>query len=90
MYTYSQGKHTLSKDGVLQNDTGHSGNGAGLNNPAMQEVHDTGPLPRGMYTIGEWQAEHGQLGPVVAPLIPDAANEMFGRWIVLRPRTGSE
>lgn len=58
--------------------TGYSGFGQGRNNPTLQNVPDVGPLPRGVYTIGS--AENGtQLGPDALPLMPDAANEMFGR-----------
>ena len=32
--------------------TGYSGNGAGLNNPAMQDSPNVGPIPEGTWTIG--------------------------------------
>jgi RHS repeat-associated protein len=32
--------------------TGYSGNGAGLNNPAMQDVPNVGPIPQGTWIIG--------------------------------------
>ena len=59
--------------------TGYSGHGAGLNNPAMQADADVGPLPQGKYTFGELIPHHPELGEYVIPLIPDPANEMFGR-----------
>lgn len=40
-----------------------------MNNPAMQWVHNVGPLPRGFYKIGAWST-HPVLGPISAPLIP--------------------
>jgi Protein of unknown function (DUF2778) len=56
----------------------YSGNGPGLNNPALDHVHDVGPLPRGWYTIGaEETLPH--LGPVVMHLDPDSTNTMYGR-----------
>ena len=58
--------------------TGYAGNGAGLNNPNMQCVKDVGPLPRGIYTIGE-PFTHPEKGEYCLRLSPDAANEMCGR-----------
>jgi hypothetical protein len=34
--------------------TCYSGNGAGLNNPAMESVHKIGPLPAGYYQFGKF------------------------------------
>ena len=50
----------------------------GRNNAAMCSVHDIGPLPEGLYTMGE-PVGHSQLGPFAIPLTPDPANEMYGR-----------
>ena len=50
----------------------------GRNNPAMESVPQVGPLPRGIYTLGE-PVEGSRLGPYAIPLAPDPANEMFGR-----------
>lgn len=69
MYSYSQAAHSLAHNGILVGSDGHAGQGAGRNNPAMQNVHNVGPLPRGSYTIGAW-ATHHILGPVSAPLSP--------------------
>lgn len=57
---------------------GHAGNGAGLNEPSQQEVHNIGPLPRGRYTINP-EASSNQLGIVAMRLDPAAGNQMFGR-----------
>jgi hypothetical protein len=77
MWTYQQSTGQLA-----QNDddikVGYSGHGAGLNNPAMQDVAMTGPAPQGIYTIGQ-ASTHGRLGPVAMALQPAANNEMFGR-----------
>lgn len=53
-------------------------NPEGINNPEMTGVKDIGPLPEGLYTMGE-PVEHSRLGPFAVPLTPDPANEMFGR-----------
>jgi Protein of unknown function (DUF2778) len=50
----------------------------GFNNPAMQEVHNIGPIPQGMYTI-EAPMDTEAHGPYALPLIPVEGNQMFGR-----------
>jgi len=63
--------------------TGYAGHGAGVNNPAMQSIHDVGPLPQGIYAISPPETVF-KLGPNAMQLTPDPANEMFGRsgfWI---------
>lgn len=78
MYTYSQSKGRLVEaDGALVG-IGIAGQGAGLNNPVMQGVHNIGPLPQGFYTI-QAPYHHPKLGPVTMDLVPDINNEMFGR-----------
>ena len=57
---------------------GWAGNGLGKNNADMQEVHDVGPLPRGSYRVGPWEAQHPDLGPLVAHL-EQIEGETFGR-----------
>ena len=57
---------------------GWAGQLAGKNNPAMQNVPKTGPLPVGNYVIND-PINDPKLGPVAFPLTPDPANEMFGR-----------
>lgn len=52
MWSYSQSTGRLSYAGSLV-ATGYSGAaGPGRNNPAMQAVHDVGPIPQGGYSIG--------------------------------------
>lgn len=58
---------------------GHSGCGAGLNNPAMQAVHGIGPIPCGVYTIGSPRVPSARPGAPVLPLDPDPSGPMFGR-----------
>ena len=58
---------------------GNCGNSPeGVNNPAMQDIHNVGPLPCGMYTFGTPE-NNPKLGPFAIPLIPFSGNEMFGR-----------
>lgn len=57
---------------------GYAGNGQGKNNPQMQDVPDVGPLPQGWYAI-QPPVDTTTHGPYVLWLIPDPANEMFGR-----------
>lgn len=77
MWTYQQRTGRLLHDG---NEVwkGYAGRGEGLNNPQMQDVKNTGPLPQGLYTIGMPYA-HTHLGPVCMNLQPDRHNLMFGR-----------
>jgi hypothetical protein len=44
-WTYKQSTGELDHNGAAIG-AGYSGHGAGLNNPAMQNVHDVGPIPR--------------------------------------------
>jgi hypothetical protein len=76
--TYSQttGEMRTALDVLL--GTGYAGHGEGVNNPTMQSIHNTGPLPQGIYTIGP-PVNTTTHGPYVMWLTPDPANEMFGR-----------
>lgn len=49
---------------------GYSGHEHGCNNPAMQCVRDTGPIPCGRYVMGPLE-DGGHMGPNVMRLIPD-------------------
>jgi len=75
VYEQSTGRLLHGEDEVW---TGYAGRGEGLNNPKMQDVKNTGPLPQGLYTIGMPYA-HEHLGPVCMNLQPDKHNLMFGR-----------
>jgi len=78
MLTYSQasGEMFNAAGGLL--GTGYAGHGEGVNNPAMQAIHNTGPLPQGIYTINP-PVNTTTHGPYVMWLTPNPANEMFGR-----------
>ena len=76
-WLYEQGTGTIFHDDT-PTAVGYSGNGAGKNNPDMQDVHNVGPIPRGVYTI-EAPVDTKTHGPYVLWLIPDDGNEMHGR-----------
>jgi hypothetical protein len=78
MLNYSQSNGEMrSAAGVLLG-TGYAGHGAGVNNPALQSVRNTGPLPQGIYTIHP-PVNTTTHGPYVMWLTPDPLNKMFGR-----------
>lgn len=58
--------------------TGYAGRDKGKNNPLMQDVPNTGPLPCGWYTL-EAPVDTKTHGPYVLWLEPDKENQMFGR-----------
>ena len=74
---YSQSSGRLDIDGSYL-ATGYAGAGPGKNNPADQATPDTGPLPRGNYTIGPAQ-NNPHLGNQAMPLTPHPHNQMFNR-----------
>lgn len=76
MWTYRQKTGALAHDGRAIG-TGYSGHGAGLDKPAMEDVHSVGPLPRGRWRIGPWH-DHPRLGPCVAALTP-VGHDAHGR-----------
>lgn len=76
--------------------SGYSGAGDGKNNPAMQDVHNVGPIPRGEYEIGS-PSDTKTHGPYVLHLTPAETNDMHGRSgflihgdSVVHPGTASE
>lgn len=76
MWNWEQSTGILSHDGI-EVAQGYAGKGIGKNNPEMQNVHQVGPLPRGVYVIGE-PVNTDKLRYAL-PLFPDPQNEMFGR-----------
>jgi hypothetical protein len=78
MFAYRQQTGELLDAAGAVIGVGYSGIGDGKNNPAMQMVKGRGPIPEGLYTIGE-ERDDAQLGPVVMPLTPDAGDDEFGR-----------
>ena len=75
---FSQSTGVVSTDSGAIVGKGWAGNGEGKNNPAMQEVHSVGPLPRGVYSVGQWEENHPGLGPIVAHLT-QIQGDAFGR-----------
>jgi hypothetical protein len=86
MYIYSQSTGILKRETGGESTvvgTGYAGgdcgdNPGGVNNPAMQQIHNVGPLPQGLYCIGV-PIDHTHLGPCAMPLTPNPSNVMFGR-----------
>jgi hypothetical protein len=78
MWSYDTANGNLSQDGTFVG-TGYSGLGPGLNNPDEENVPDTGPTPRGTYTISPFFDDPGGKGPIVAHLDPDPSTNTFGR-----------
>lgn len=95
-WRYSQRSgHMYAPDGSNAGK-GYSGAGNFKNDPVMEAIHNSGPIPRGLYHIGKPQntVTHG---PFVLPLTPDPGNTMYGRYAflihgdsVLAPGTASE
>lgn len=56
-----------------------SGQGPGLNNPALEHVSKVGPLPRGKYHISHDVETSAKHGPYILRLTPFPENEMYGR-----------
>jgi type VI secretion system (T6SS) effector TldE1-like protein len=57
---------------------GYSGRSFYLNDPNSQNLPKEGPIPQGLYTIGQPRTDE-IVGPFALPLTPDPSNEMFGR-----------
>jgi hypothetical protein len=76
-FTYEQSTGRFSRDGALLG-IGYSGNGAGLNNPALEADEGVGPIPAGDWTIGPAHTD-GHLGPIVMNLDPIPPFDAFGR-----------
>ena len=78
MYTYNQSNGYLSHNGILLGQC-YSGHGDGVDNPSLQNVEDVGPIPQGLWDIGDVIEDDPKLGPVVLPLTPSQGTETFGR-----------
>jgi|SRR5208337_845460 len=80
-FNSSTGELLDSTDGHIE--TGYAGGACGsrpdaINNPAYQYTKGIGPLPTGLYTMGD-AVEGSHLGPLAIPLTPDPSNDMQGR-----------
>lgn len=82
-WQWSQSTGILTGPAGTKIAQGYAGNGAGLNNPQMQDAHGVGPLPCGDYLIGDLVDKHVTTEGVTLtnalPLIPDPKNQMFNR-----------
>ena len=78
MWTYSQGTGKLFDPDGVHVATGYSGKGRGKNNCELQHVRNVGPIPQGIYTIGQ-AYNSAKVGPFALPLTPDPSNDMGGR-----------
>lgn len=80
MWTYRQATGELIDAFGRHVATGYSGFGPGKNAASWQDHPDVGPIPCGSYTIeSPIDLGGGPHGPFVLPLVPDAANRMYGR-----------
>ena len=70
-------EYDQSSGEIRQNGTrigkGYAGTGSGRDNPDMEKIRYTGPIPRGEYSIGPAYS-HPSLGPVVMNLDPIGHN----------------
>jgi Protein of unknown function (DUF2778) len=76
-WIYEQATGKLGHDGDFVG-TCYSGNGAGVNNPEFEDVHNVGPIPRGEWTIWPAMTYEG-LGPMAMKLTPANGTSTFGR-----------
>ena len=79
MWTYSQSTGNLTEPSGTIIGTGYSGHGAGVDNPADEQIPDVGPLPVSSYTIGPFFNDPGGKGPLVAHLTPCDGTVEYGR-----------
>lgn len=78
MFTFQQSTGILTDANDFHIGEGYAGHGDGLCTPSMQDVVGVGPLPRGIYRIGQ-PHDSPHTGKFTMDLEPDPANEMFGR-----------
>ncbi|HEX4784798.1 MAG TPA: tlde1 domain-containing protein [Candidatus Sulfotelmatobacter sp.] len=77
-WTYSQKSGELQQDGKPV-ASGYSGAGEGKNNPAMENIHNVGPIPKGQWTILGPPVNTEEHGPYALALKPSAETPTFGR-----------
>ena len=79
-WTYKQASGELWHGDPEPVAVGYSGaEPLGKNNPDAQDIPCVGPIPQGNYTITGPPENTTSHGPFVLQLVPDPANEMFGR-----------
>ncbi len=77
-WTFEQATGFLFKPDGKLHCMAYAGKGAGKNNPAMQYVHNVGPLPQGKYTFSA-PVNTATHGPCVLWLTPDPSTVLKGR-----------
>jgi hypothetical protein len=78
MWRYIQSSGILTSQAGTNVASGYSGFGLGRNNPTIQNIANTGPIPVGFYHI-EFVGDTPNHGPYVLRLEPFKDNVMFGR-----------
>lgn len=79
MWTYAQKTGALRQQNGKVAGTGYSGFDNGKNNPAMQAIHDIGPIPQGSWIITGPPFNTPQHGPFVLRLLPSRTTNTFER-----------
>jgi hypothetical protein len=77
-WTYAQKTGELQQDGKHV-ATGYSGAGSGKNNPQLENMPNTGPIPAGEWTITGPPCNTTEHGPYVLRLNPRPQTQTFGR-----------
>jgi Protein of unknown function (DUF2778) len=77
MWLYEQNSGKLTDPTGTFSWVCYSGCGAGLNNPAMEHAKNVGPIPRGIYKLGEFLSD-AEKGPFVSRLFLLTGDD-FGR-----------
>jgi len=75
MWVYRQHTGFLFNDAGDMVAVGYSGAGEGKNNPAMQGIRSVGPIPRGLWVIGE-AYNSKRIGPLALPLYEHLHNAL--------------
>lgn len=78
MWTYQQSTGNIWDNNGEHVARGYSGAGASKNDPEAQDQQGVGPLPRGLWSIGQ-PYDSERVGPLALPLTPTADTETFGR-----------
>jgi hypothetical protein len=79
MWTYAQKTGALRQPNGKVVAKGYSGFDNGKNNPAMQAIHDVGPIPQGEWTITGPPFNTPEHGPFVLRLLPSTTTNTFER-----------
>jgi hypothetical protein len=77
MWTYHQSTGKLMRNGRLVG-VGYSGHGEGRNNPSLEFVKMTGPIPKGMWRM-DGVYNSAKVGPFAIILNPEPETETKGR-----------